>query len=261
MSMNYTGSSENTANAGENALDPVTETYSPMFAPVPSWERGKKKRGLGARKTVAAAPIVTTTAAGLGATVTLDDGAPLAAPIGRPTTSAKRQGGLPVAAIGAGILALGALAAGGWYATQPRDNVVELTPGVSDATTTAAMAPMVPAMTVPLPARTTTTTTTVRATAPVERRAAPVRTARVTSTRPASANSAQTTGIDASGTATLPSAPEAYSGTASSSANTSATSPATVNPAPVAIPSTPPVAAEPAPAPITPIEPTLTPGA
>ncbi|WP_411286966.1 hypothetical protein [Phenylobacterium sp.] len=308
MSMNYPGSSDNTAKAGESDLNPVAESEPTMFAPVPSWERGKKKRGFGAKKAVAVDPIVTTSAAGLGATAdpmdaeltgrsfaqapayvaplysdtpapttridpllgpttsVRDDNAPLVAPIGRTAaTSAKRQGGLPVAAIGAGVLALGALVAGGWYATQPRDNVAELTPGVADSTTTTAMAPIDPALAAPaatVPAQTTTTTTTtVRATAPAPSRATTTRTASVTRTRPAAANSAQTVGINASGTAELPSAPQAYSGTASSSANTSATSPATVNPAPVEIPSTPPVAAEPAPTPVTPIEPTVTPGA
>jgi len=137
-----------------------TQSDSPMFAPVPAWERGKKRRGFGGGRTsrvdeeprsFAAEPEISAAAA--------EQGAYAFDPIGpagsaRPTESqptesvfagtpsyagvtARRKGnGAPVA-IAAGIILLGGLGAAGWYYTQPHDTgIAELTPGSPTTTTT-----------------------------------------------------------------------------------------------------------------------------
>lgn len=310
MSMDY--------NTGPKSIEPGDSQETPMFAAIPSWERGKKRRGLLGRGKSAgpvAAPVASTghdpildapmdapagpvqdsildapmdaparpmvetrtfdaprhepASADLAmAGVTVDPmtttrpmtqsqtmapretivSEPMtAAPIERThTTTTAKKGGVPAAAIAAGVVALGGLAAAGWYASQPKTEVATITPGApgeavlapgaSSASTELAAAPPAPAMTAPAPmastpapaARRTTTTTT---------RTAAVR------TRPAPAAAASVAGVDAS--ATLPGGPQPYAATSS---DTSATSPSTVNPAPAwTIPAAPPPV-EPAPA-------------
>lgn len=277
MSMNYNEPGRTTRS--------VTEDESPMFAPVPAWERGKKRKGLGgmmAPKRVAETRTFETTdattyrderpamAAATGAgltaatmdtrrdaydttttttTTTANDGA-FAAPIGRTSRTATRKskGGVPGAAVALGVLALAGVAGAGFYMAQDDEPAVaELTPMTTDTSGPAlATAPMAP----PVETRPTQVASAepVRASATTTRR---VTTARV---RPASAPSAAEAGINASGTATLPSGPQPYSTLQGATAGT----PAPVTPAPTvtppvteqpaAIPATPPIAAEPAPA-------------
>ncbi|HEY8572001.1 hypothetical protein [Phenylobacterium sp.] len=282
MSMDHTSSPQG-SDTGSSADD------TPMFAPIPSWERGKKRRGLGAGRSSSAPAAAAATTATTGdvqtshlqathdghlhdspngasmtetrpmvedpyvtpaassvydepVTHTASEPA-LAAPIGRThTTTVKRKGGVPVAALAAGVVALGGLAAAGWYASQPKGDVATLTPGapgeaaIAPDTTTAAMAAAAPPVTPAVPAATTRTTTTASVAAPASvRRTTTTRTASVR-TRPAATAA---TGVSADASATLPGGPQPY-------ADTGATAPTTVNPAP-ALPSTPPV--EPAPAP------------
>jgi hypothetical protein len=196
-----------------------------------------------------------------------DDDAGLIAPIGRTrTTAPARRSGAPMAAIAAGVVALGAVGAAGWYATRGDDGVAELTPGAeSIAVAQAPAAPMAPMTGGADPASTTAATSA--ATAPMAAAATPARTSpapvrTASRARPASsaaatgAVSASEQGIDASGTATLPAGPQSYStlngGTTDTPAATGAsgvtTAPATATPAPM--PSTPPiVSTTPAPAP------------
>ncbi|WP_309087570.1 hypothetical protein [Phenylobacterium sp.] len=172
----------------------------------------------------------------------------LVAPIGRGHTRAEpgRRSGMPAAAIAAGVVALGAVGAAGWYASRSNDGVAELTPGAAQESLAVAQAPTTPAA-----------TTTAAATANSERRAT-VRTASTSRTRPAaamSAPSATEAGINASGTATLPTGPQPYSalnpGASTDTATTGATgsSGVTTTPSvtPAPIPSTPPIASDPSP--------------
>ncbi|MDB5499851.1 MAG: hypothetical protein JWP28_3882, partial [Phenylobacterium sp.] len=142
----------------------TNESDSPMFAPVPAWERGKKRRGFGGGRTsrvaeeprsFASEPETTTAAA--------EPGAYAFDPIG-PTGSAQptesqptdnqagesmfagtpsyagvtaRRKGSGAVAIAAGIILLGGLGAAGWYYTQPHDSgIAQLTPGSPTTTTT-----------------------------------------------------------------------------------------------------------------------------
>ncbi len=154
---------------------------SQMFAPVPSWERGKKRRSLGRR--VAAEPRSFAPAVGadpiLDAQMTetkverLSDADPanssFAAPPVYATRARTKSSSAPVA-ITAGLILIGGIAAAGWYYTQPhgQTGVAELTPGgatttttTSDSTTTAAP-PSQMAQNAPPPAAVRTTTTTTR---------------------------------------------------------------------------------------------------
>ena len=176
----------------------------------------------------------------------------LVAPIGRPTTRVDRQPksrGIGPAAIAAGAIALVAAGGVGWYAMQDRDGVPELTPGVTTSEVASAPLPPVdmPASDPSLTAQNVLPQRAAPAAAEPPRQVARVeRRTTTTRTRPAAA-SADTSGINASGTAAIPSAPQPYS----------ALNPSTVNPAPAPtqaapepIPSTPPtVAPEPTPAP------------
>ncbi|MGZ6016434.1 MAG: hypothetical protein ACXWKM_11880, partial [Phenylobacterium sp.] len=129
---------------------------SPMFAPVPAWERSKK-RGMfgGGRKPAARVapevrtfdpePAVTPAAAPFGAEPAVDrlsDVDPVTSTFAAAPTYATRTTGkssaAPVAII-AGLVLIGGVAAAGWYYTQPHGQagVAELTPGGSTTTTTA----------------------------------------------------------------------------------------------------------------------------
>ncbi len=233
-----------------NDFTPInTTTDSPMFAPIQSWERGRKRRGVGSSRQTTTAPearVIATepaaermdrsdTAQALGA-----EPAFAAAPPYATSRSARKTSAAPLA-IAAGILALGGLAAAGWYASQPhQQGVAQLTPGQSVTTTTTApvavasnepAAPQAVATTVETPAATTTQTTTHVSSAD----RAPVR------ARPPAARSVGDAGVNAS--ATLPGGPQPYSG--------SATAPAMANPAPTPVQvAPPPTTVESAPAPV-----------
>jgi hypothetical protein len=240
-----------------------------MTHAIPAWERGKKRRGFGAKRAsaaaVATAPLAETETRTFDAPMaaaprpferahtfeepiaTYDDAMsldrpvtatradePLAtAPIGR-TVRVDRKSGMP-AAIAAGVVALGALGAVGWYATQDRDSIPTLTPGVETAEV--ATAPLAPPPAV-LAGNSAEATTTYRAEPPrtADRPAAqPTRTAARARPAPA-ATSATETGIDASGTAALPAGPQPYSSTSATPAPAApvqeAAPPAEVTPAP-----------------------------
>ncbi len=88
------------------ASDAGQSVESPMFAAVPAWERSKKPRK----------------SFGTSRTTTTTTGAAKTAGANRPNTA--------TLALGAGVVALGALAVGGWYMSQPRDTgVAVLAPG------------------------------------------------------------------------------------------------------------------------------------
>lgn len=190
----------------------------------------------------------------------------LVAPIGvgrstsRSTRVAKSNGIAP-AAIAAGVVALGALGATGWYMSRDTANgVPELTPG--STTSQVAAAPLTPtdppaqmAMNTAVPPPVGPPPAAEPRAAETPRTSAPVRTGRA---RPAAtAPSAGSEGVNASTTAALPDGPQPYS-----SVSPGATAPTQVNPplvtlppageAPAAIPQTPPTAAP---------EPTTTPEA
>jgi len=123
------------------------DTESSMFAPVPAWERSKKRRAFGrtaprtepmiAEETRSFAPIDPMTSRldpmpGETATESAFAGTPTYAS----TTTVKRNNMAPMI-LGAGIVLIGGLAAAGWYYSQPHAaGVAELTPGVPAAITT-----------------------------------------------------------------------------------------------------------------------------
>jgi hypothetical protein len=137
------------------------DTESPMFAPIPSWERGKKRRSFGgsapstgsAPSSVAAAeersfapadPVgertIRAQTAGVDTTGTEFAGTPTYA-----TMTTRKNNAAPIA-IAAGLVLLGGLGAAGWYATQSHtQGVAELTPGAATTTTTTTNAPPAPA--------------------------------------------------------------------------------------------------------------------
>jgi hypothetical protein len=256
------------------------ETDSPMFAPIPSWERGKKRRGLGASRSqsttgatppVATAPIAETRGfdsplgdhmnhtvysdtapTGTGTLNAGSDGADTMIPRTRTSAPAKRRGGVAPLAVAAGVVMIGGLAAAGWYAGQPRDTgVAALTPGVTEtsaaALETSSAQTSLAANTASAPP-TPAAIPTARPEAPAAAsRATTTRTAATVRTRPTPAASAADVGVNAS--ATLPSAPMPYAATTGSAgdATTSAptaTSPTVSAPAPMMMtpaPETPPV--------------------
>lgn len=193
----------------------------------------------------------------------------LVAPIGRPTARADRgpkSKGIAPMALAAGVVALGAMGAVGWYASRDNDGIPEIAPG-QPTTSEMAVAPLPPVDAAPAPQVAETAVNPVLAAAPPPRqtvvREAPVRTAQAR-TRPAAAPSAGDTAVNSS--VTIPAGPQPYS-----TLNPGATPPAPVNSqvptitppapteaapspaeAPAEIPATPPVEAAPAPETITP---------
>ena len=194
-----------------------TDGEGSMFAPIPSWERGKTRRTFGSRATRVApearsfapndtalepAPFVDAETSDFAAT-----------PVFASRTTARRGNGAAPIAIAAGVILLGGLAAAGWYATQPHDQgVAELTPGSSvttTSTTTPAASPAAPdaalpgqmaqttapASAAPVAATHARITTTTQTTGPVTQhntttvaRTAPVRTPRSVSDNAADAS-------------------------------------------------------------------------
>ncbi|HEX2818422.1 MAG TPA: hypothetical protein VHN39_18665, partial [Phenylobacterium sp.] len=144
-----------------NDFSPINtpETETPMFAGTPSWERGKKRRSFGSRGSRVAAeprsfapeyaaepgdPIptrpVTLSEDARAYEARMDTVDPTDTTFASGATFADRtarkgNGAAPIM-VAAGIILVGGLAAGGWYALQPHNTgVAELTPG-SPATTT-----------------------------------------------------------------------------------------------------------------------------
>ncbi|THD58781.1 hypothetical protein [Phenylobacterium sp.] len=149
-----------------------SESDTPMFAPIPAWERGKKRRGFGARR--APAPVAAQVAAEPRSFTPADDLSPpsvsaaplhtgpmmadpvatrpavdqmggvdptdtsfIAGPAFASSGRARRNTSTAPIAIAAGIILVGGLAAAGWYASQPHNTgVAELTPGGATTTTT-----------------------------------------------------------------------------------------------------------------------------
>lgn len=257
MSMDHTGMRGATApgtglnntglNTGTNAT--AGDAEGSLFAPIPAWERGRKRKGLGRGKpAAAAAPVaaeprsfdspmdrpMTETRPMTGSAVHADEDAHgeagLVAPIGRTrtrTAGPARKSGMPAAALAAGVVALGAVGAAGLYVTQQDDGVAELTP--APATESLAIAqndpmadPMMgasgPAMasanlTAGAQAAAETPPASEARVSETRERAAPARTASAPRVRSAAAPAASATeaGINASGSAALPDGPQPYS--------------------------------------------------
>jgi hypothetical protein len=190
----------------------TTPDDSPMFAPIPAWERNKKRRGFGGMSR-AARPAETRSFAAAPAHETepqIDrvsevdpaNTAFAAPPVYASRSQAKSSSATPVAIV-AGLILVGGVATAGWYYTQPhgQTGVAELTPGTtttttSDSTTTpAAATPSQVAQNTPPPAaaRATTTTRTSHSAAPARTRTASAR-----------SSSASDTAADASTTAPMP---------------------------------------------------------
>jgi hypothetical protein len=168
----------------------------------------------------------------------------MVAPIGRPSTRAdhapKSKGIAPVA-LAAGVVALGAMGAVGWYASRDNDGIPEIAPG-QPTTSEVAAAPLPPVDLPPNPQLADTAVNPPLAAAAPPRqtvvRAAPVRTAQARARPAAAAPSAADTAVNSS--AIIPAGPQPYS-----TLNPGATPPAPVNPA---ITPTPPTQAAPPPA-------------
>lgn len=270
---------------GRETDKPVTEQDGVMFAAQPVWDRNRKRKGFGGRKTTAVAaeprtfdpepetpisrdratvaPLASTpvyprteyAAMNPGPAVSqqmdrTEETVGMAAPIAgtRNTRQAKSNSAAP-AAIAAAVVGLGALAAGGWYMSREPEGVPELAAAAS-TTSEVAAAPLTP---VAPPARMAMNEAMTPAATLVEPRPAPAARApgRV---RPAAASNAGEVGLNASTTAALPAGPQPYAASPGA-----APAPAEMNPplltlpsasaAPAAVPATPPVATpEPAPA-------------
>lgn len=254
----------------------ITEEEGVMFAATPVWDRNRKRKGGFGRKAAPAAA-ASTVAPEPRSFVERDDlaldapvqrpmadtyvrpdpvisrlapsaetDAGMVAAIGRPsartTRSAKSSSVAPIA-LAAGVVALGAIAGVGWYATQGDDGIPEMAPG---GQTEMSAAPLPPVVTTPeTPSEAAMAVNLPNAAAPPRTTvpSAPVRQAQARS-RPAAAAapSAGDTGVNAS--ATLPAGPQPYS-----TLNPGATPPAEVTPPPAVAPTapTPPTQAAPAP--------------
>jgi hypothetical protein len=226
------------------------ESDTPMFAGVPSWERNRKRRSFGGGKTrtVAVEPVAPRNAAD----VPVSESAFVTAPIQTTRVVKKSGGSVAPLAIAAGIIAIGGLAAAGWYASQPHDTgVAQLTPGTeSAAPTTTAPMPQVATNLAPMPGESATAPaaapTPAKAETPAPRASTRVAAAAPARARPAASRSAEDAGVNTS--ATLPAAPQPYSGAAvapSAPADVAPVSPP-VEAAPQPVnPSTPPTEAAP----------------
>jgi hypothetical protein len=232
------------------------ESGTPMFAAVPAWERSRKRGGFGG-KARSADPQVAVEPAPVrnAAYVETDDEAFATAPT-YATRTVKKSSVAPLA-IAAGIVAIGGLAAAGWYATQPHETgMAQLTPGTQVASTPVAPPPELIASAAPTPAEPATAATPAtpaKAAAPPARVTTRVAAAAPARARPAATSrSAEDAGVNTS--ATVPAAPQPYSGTAVAPSAPADIAPAApVNPTPEAVkpapaeatPVTPPAAATP----------------
>jgi hypothetical protein len=254
-----------------------SEADSPMFAPVPAWERGKKRRGLGGGRTGRVAEEPRSFASDpderLAARESMVREPTWPAPdaiapdgivyerleepadgvfAGTPVyaDAASRKGGIAPVAIAAGIIMLGGVAAAGWYFTQSHNTgLAQLTPGQAvTTTTTIAPAPTAPASSASLAATPEVTPTTPSA--PAAAAASPTNPTAATAHEsaappphhalaPRAAPVSRSAGDTATdASATLPAAPQPYQGQATS-------------PAPTAAPATTPEPATSTPAPST----------
>ncbi|HXA38016.1 MAG TPA: hypothetical protein VNW53_03380 [Phenylobacterium sp.] len=149
-------------------------TDSPMFAPVPAWERNNKRRGFGGGR--AAEPRSFESAPAIDAMGGVDptDVNFAAGPTFADRTRKSASSNVPIAIV-AGLIVLGGIGAVGWYAMQPHGapGVAELTPGAATTTTTtttpdasttavAQNEPLPAAAAAPPAAKAVTTTTTAR---------------------------------------------------------------------------------------------------
>lgn len=242
---------------GREPDTPITDQQGTMFAASPIWERNRKKKGFGARKAAPAEvvpePRVVDTERGeepmmldtpvaspiAGAAAHRETRAEEAAPNASATPRAQKSRGLAPAAIAAGVVALGALGATGWYMSRDNAGMPELAPG--STTTEVAAAPPAPAANAPAPIASPPTQLAANETPPpaaAEPRATetPRATLRRHSTarvRPATAAapSASTEGVNASTTAAPTDGPQPYS-----SLGGTTTAPTQVNPPLVTLP-------------------------
>ncbi len=115
-----------------------TSADSPMFAPVPAWERNNKRRGFGGGRS-AAEPRSFEPAPAIDAMGGVDptDANFAAGPTFADRTRKPASSNVPVAIV-AGLIVLGGIGAAGWYAMQPHGapGVAELTPGAATTSTT-----------------------------------------------------------------------------------------------------------------------------
>jgi hypothetical protein len=244
----------------------LTESENSMFAPVPAWERGKKRRSFGMGRSSRVAPeprsftsdeeleprVSTMSGPAVGAERVefidttdddLGDSAFAGTPIYANRTAARKGNGAAPIAIAAGVILLGGLAAAGWYATQPHDQgMAQLTPGATTTTTTATTAGDTVTPDAALPAQVAQNVTPP---AP----AAPATHAKVVTTTRSSGAVTQHTAVARAAPAKAPAS------VSDNAANASATAPAPT-PAPSAAP--PAAAAPPAPLVLT-IPPTAAP--
>ena len=153
----------------------TSDPESSMFAPVPAWERNKKRRGFGSGRVSRVAPEPRSFAADEDEDQRIAPAPQSAAPrsaamadtgrafafepmdpevrtepeegvfAGTPTyaTATRAKSNTAPVMVAAGIILLGGVAAAGWYYTQSRDTgVAQLTPGsASTTTTTTSVAP------------------------------------------------------------------------------------------------------------------------
>ena len=244
------------------ADEPIrSESETPMFAPIPAWERGKKRRGFGGGRSsrVAAEPRSFAADAVEGDVVTgaavredlrpyetrseamadslaptpATDTAFAATPAYATRTAVRKNSAAPVA-IAAGIILLGGLAAAGWYYSQPHgQGVAELTPGSTATTTTTTAGAPTPGE----PQQLAQADAAPPAAAAPPPPAAHAKTTTTTTVHSAPAPAARTTTV------------RTHRATSASdvSADASTTAPARAAPAPAPTPAAPPAAAAPAP--------------
>ncbi|HEY0436537.1 MAG TPA: hypothetical protein VGC92_07855, partial [Phenylobacterium sp.] len=209
--------------------DPTrVDSDTPMFAPIPTWERGKKRRGFGGGRPAAAEPrtfadtdareVEATSAgaatAGMAATPAMGSeplatdrldrveptdtgfmaGAPLA---GDRRAAARRSSSMAPMAIAGGLVLLAGVAGAGWYYSQPHDQgMAQLTPG---GATPPAASPLTPPadQVAQAPAAAPAPPPVSRSSASASAAAAPVRTARAApAPRPARARSVDRSAAD-----------------------------------------------------------------
>jgi hypothetical protein len=181
----------------------------------------------------------------------------MAAPPRTHTTAPKKKAGIPAGALAAGVVALGGLAAAGWYASQPNDGgLAQLEPGqpseMAAATSSAApMASTAPTQTAGMdtaapPAVTAGSGAGERATISERRSGAP-RDVAISRTRPAAtAAAAGEVGVNASATTTLPAGPQPYSALSGGAPSSVTTDTPTAAPSPTAPATVPTLPADPA---------------
>jgi hypothetical protein len=199
--------------------DPA-EAESPMFAPTPVWDRARKRRRFGfvrpPAKGVAAPPL---TAERIRETHVAepDPAAGEVAGHTRTATRGRSGGGVSALALAAGVVIVGALSVGGYYASHSgQGGVAELTPGQPGGAMTVA------ANTVPTPALAETTPEAAASVPPanaepatptVTRSTTVARRSPASAARVSRAPSAGESGVNASDA--LPATPVPYSATVS----------------------------------------------